>query len=95
MKIYIAGKITGDPDYIIKFLKKEITLMKERHIVMNPAILPKRFDYEDYMKICFAMVDVCDCIYLLSDWKDSKGAIREKEYAEKQGKIIMYEEMVK
>ena len=57
---------------------------------MNPAVLPAGFDYEDYTKICFAMIDVCDAVYMLDNWQDSPGAMREHEYARHTGKAIMY-----
>ena len=37
MKIYIAGKITGDPNYREKFEKAEKFLAGQGHSVMNPA----------------------------------------------------------
>ena len=87
-KIYIAGKITDNPDYKTHFARAEKRLT-ENHTVMNPAVLPLGFDYEDYMKICFAMIDVCDAVYMLDNWQDSPGAIREYEYA--KGKEIIFE----
>ena len=88
-KVYIAGKITGLKDYQNKFWVAKMILERQGHLVMNPAVLPAGFDYEDYMKICFAMIDVCDAVYMLSNWRDSPGAIREYEYA--KGKKIMFE----
>ena len=48
---------------------------------MNPALLPAGFEYEDYMKVCFSMIDVCDEVHLLQNWEDSEGAKREFSYA--------------
>ena len=45
-------------------------------------------EYEDYMHIDFAMIDVADMVYFLNDWQDSPGAIREHEYAAKHDKPI-------
>lgn len=41
---------------------------------MNPAMLPKGFEYEEYMRVCFAMIDVCEAVCLLPNWTDSPGA---------------------
>ena len=90
MKIYIAGKITGDDNYKNKFQKAQRRLEKMGHIVMNPAILPEGFEHEEYMKICKAMIDCCDSICLLPDWQDSNGACMEKLYAYEQKKGIGY-----
>ena len=53
MKIYIAGKISGDKNYKQKFRKAEKFLRKLGHSVMNPAwIVPSdEFRWEDYMQI--------------------------------------------
>ena len=42
MKVYIAGKITGDPGYRDKFAAAEIQLGWQGHTVLNPAELPPK-----------------------------------------------------
>jgi len=91
MKIYIAGKITGLENYKELFNRKEKELLEKGCTVMNPSVLPDGFEHEEYMKICFSMIDVCDSIYLLSNWKDSKGAQMEWLYAQKNNKGVYYE----
>ncbi|ADL53234.1 DUF4406 domain-containing protein [Clostridium cellulovorans] len=91
MKVYIAGKITGLPDYKENFAEVEEKLIKEGHLVMNPAILPEGFPWEAYMPICYAMIDACDTVCMLGNWIDSKGARMEYVYAKKQGKVLMFE----
>lgn len=83
MKIYIAGKITGDPDYKQKFEKVEKSLAKLGHSVMNPASLGcyPEFSWEDYMFITRAMQVKCNAILFLPDWTDSRGAMREYDKA--------------
>lgn len=88
MKIYIAGKITGDKDYRQKFKKVADDLKAGGHAVMNPAVLPDGFSYEDYIAICVAMINACEMVYLLDDWADSQGAKFEKHYAEVTGKKV-------
>jgi len=87
----VAGKITNNENYVQDFLTAEIKLRKQGHKVMDPVYLPVGFQQSEYMHICFAMIDVCDAIYLLKNWKDSKGANLEKKYAEETGKIIWKE----
>lgn len=93
MIVYISGKITGDPDYIRKFADAELSLRAKGYNIINPCDVGEyRFlSYEQYMHVDFALIDVCDAIYMLKDWTGSSGARREKEYAEKQGKKVMYE----
>ena len=92
MKIYISGKITGDSDYKGKFARAEEKLKAAGHVVMNPAILPDGFEYDEYMRICLVMLDVCDAIYLLTDWRQSGGARKEYNRAMWVGKNAIFEE---
>lgn len=89
-KIYIAGRITGEDRYAEIFKKEEDRLVAEGHKVMNPAILPAGFSYEEYMQVCFAMINVCDEVHFLPNWTQSPGAIRERSYASATGKAVYY-----
>lgn len=91
MKIYIAGKIVGEDNYLEKFKNVQEKLEGEGHLIMNPTILPKGFEWDEYMKICYSMIDVCDAVYLLNNWKNSKGATLEREYAINKNKLIKYQ----
>lgn len=82
MKVYIAGKITGDPGYRDKFAAAEIQLGWQGHTVLNPAELPSGMSREDYMRICFAMIDVADAVVFLPDATESAGARLERAYCE-------------
>lgn len=91
MKVYIAGKIRGDKNYKAKFEEAEAYLKALGHSVMNPAVLPSSgFRHEEYMKICLAMLETCDAVYMLPDWRKSKGARAEYKFASKKGKAIMF-----
>ena len=82
MKVYIAGKITGDPGYRDKFAAAEIQLGRKGHIVLNPAELPEGMKPADYMRICFAMIDVADAVVFLPDAAESAGTRLEKSYCD-------------
>lgn len=88
-KTYIAGKITGDLNYKEKFKKVQYILEAKGYIVLNPAELPEGMEYEDYMEICFAMIRQVDEVHFLEDWRDSKGAIREWNYAKAYKKKVV------
>lgn len=104
MKIYISGKMTGLSEEKIweNFRKVETFLVKHGNhngerieSVMNPAVTYamqkySAFSYEDWLHIDFAMLDACDCVALLPNWKDSMGAKREIAYAYKHGKDVCY-----
>lgn len=104
MKVYISGKMTGLSEEKIweNFRKVETFLAKHAcygnekiEAVMNPAVTYamqkySAFSYEDWLHIDFAMLDACDCVALLPNWKDSMGAKREIAYAYKHGKEVCY-----
>lgn len=90
MKVYIAGKITGDAGYFPKFAMAQAKASQDGHIVLNPAWLPEGMEPRDYMRICFAMIDVADLVVFLPDAKDSAGARLEKAYCEYVGKEMEF-----
>ena len=91
--IYIAGKITGLENYKEVFEAAEIDLKERGFVPMNPARLSGGFEHGEYMHICFSMIDVCDTVYLISNWQESKGAVMEFEYARENHKDIIREEL--
>lgn len=88
MIIYLAGKITGDPNYRAKFAEAKAELEAKGYTVLNPAELPEGMSRAAYMCICFAMIDVADGICGVGRWTDSRGAILETSYADYIGKPI-------
>lgn len=95
MKIYISGAISGTDDYMKRFAKAEKELTENGYSAINPAKvnaqLPEDTRYEEYMKMCFCMLDMCDSIYMLQGWKKSCGANRGYGYAMANDMIIMHE----
>ena len=95
MKVYISGAINGTDDYMERFAKAEKELTEQGYSVVNPAKvnaqLPEDTSYEEYMKMCFCMLDMCDSIYLLKGFEKSCGANREYGYALAKDMTIMYE----
>ena len=74
MKIYIAGRITGNPHYKAPFKATAAMLQKNGHTVLNPAELPEGMKPAGYMRICFAMLDSADVVLFQLGWQVSKGA---------------------
>jgi len=94
--IYIAGVITGDPDYKAKFNFAEATLKAAGFNVLNPAILPDGFSYGAYIRISTAMLNECEGVCFLKGWLQSPGANHEKRLAEHYGlKIFYFEEWLR
>lgn len=90
MKVYIAGKITGDSEYKEKFQIAQMDLKNHGHIVLNPATLPDGMTTSDYMRICFSMMECADVVMFLPDFRQSKGAMLEWYWCQYTGKQTMY-----
>lgn len=90
MKVYLAGKITGDPNYREKFKKYE-AVYGEVATVLNPAENPAGMSNADYANISIAMINAADYVVFLPDWRESRGACLEHAYCEYIGKAVRYE----
>ncbi len=94
-RIYISGPITNNPDFKMEFTRAEIRLKKHFDSVVNPAnvcfFLPTDLTHEEYMKVCLAMMELCDCVYFLKGWKYSNGARQEMIFAKNRNMDIFYE----
>ena len=107
MKIYVSGAVTGVTDYIGEFSSKTSHLNKKNNqyglYFINPVEMNSQFDrrdidnnqllsYDDFMKLCYTELELCDGIYLMNGWRDSIGANRELGFAKGQNKMIFLEE---
>jgi hypothetical protein len=89
---YIAGKVTGLEyrSVCYKFNKAEAMLKSKGYKVVNPVkIIPQDTQWEKAMEMCLAALSMCDCIYLLPDWKQSRGARQEFREAMNMGMPIV------
>ena len=91
MKVYLAGKITGDSNYREKFAAAAKKLEERAGVtVISPAVTPEGLKKADYMRICFAMLESADTAVFLPDWEDSPGAQLEKHWCEYVGKKMVF-----
>lgn len=95
-KVYISGPITGTDDYIERFEKAENDLKSQGYSVINPAKvnanLPEDTTWNEYMKMSLCMLAMCDGIYMLKGWKESRGANMELMRAKELCFKVLYEE---
>ena len=91
MKVFIAGAMTGIPEFN-RPLFNEVAKQFEDNgdVVLNPAVLPDGLKHHEYLQITLSMIDVCDKVVMIDGWKMSVGATVEYHYAEDMGKIIGY-----
>lgn len=85
MKIYISGKIAGDPGYKEKFARAAAQLERLGATVINPATAPEGLAKLDYMRICFAEMEAVDYVVFLPDWAESAGAKLERAWCDYVG----------
>ena len=84
--VYIAGPITGVPDYKRHFNQAENDLLMRGYIPLNPAKLPEGLTNGQYARIDFAMIDSADAVLFLAGWLNSVGANLEWDYCRYTGK---------
>lgn len=90
VKVYIAGKITGDSLYKKKFQRAQDFFEKQGEIVLNPAVLAEGMRPADYMMICIPMIFAADWIVFLPNYRDSRGAQVEYALSEYIGKQTVF-----
>lgn len=75
-RVYICGKITGDPEAKEKFTVAAARLQKLGYAPVNPFDngLSEDAPWEEHIKRDLALLHTCKYIYKLSDWRESNGA---------------------
>lgn len=101
MLIYPAGQYSaptheGISANIAVARKYAILLWEAGHVVISPHLNSAHFEvdckcvYEDYLRADFKIIARCDALFMLPGWEQSKGACREKAYAESL-KLAIYD----
>lgn len=95
-KIYISGKISGLETEEVKslFNQAEQSLKLRGFETVNPLdVLPyqEHLTWEDYMIADIKALFDCKAIFMLTNWKDSRGARIEHNIANELGLRIIYQ----
>lgn len=94
-KIYISGPITDTTDYMERFSNAQQYLESKGWTVINPALvnsmLPNDTTYDEYIDMSFCMLKMCDHIYMLKNFENSKGAMAEYAKAKELGLKVLFE----
>lgn len=86
MKLYIAGPMSGLPDYNYPaFHAAETVLRAAGHDVLNPATNPEQDSWEGYMRAAIGQVVQAEGIAWLPGSQDSRGARLELYLADRLG----------
>lgn len=95
--VYIAHPFTsnGNIDENKKKVLKYVKLVLENGDIPICTItmfgdLYGHIDEETAMKSCLSLIESADKVMFAGDWKNSKGCLKEFEYAKKIGKEIVY-----
>lgn len=94
-KVYIAGKVTGDPEYREKFEAAEQHLRETgcfaEDAIINPAkACPDGWSWLRCMLHCMRLLAGCSMVLFLPDWRESRGAKIEHLEARMLRKHIVY-----
>lgn len=94
MKIYISGKITGiEEEARVNFEVAEHLIRSLGHEPVNPFKLRHKANatWEDYMRKDIRELTKCDAIWMMPDWKNSRGAVVEFQLATELKMIKIYQ----
>lgn len=91
MRVYIAGKITGCPNYKANFAEAAFKVRTQGNTPVIPFKgLCGELTYKEYIDHGLELLKNCDAVLFLGNWTESKGAKLEHLYAETVGIKIMY-----
>lgn len=93
-RVYIAGKITGDPNYKEKFKAAAEHLLgcgfQDGNVVNPVEHCSEDWPWLRCMLRCLRLLCGCGWVAMLPDWKESRGAKIEHFVAQLFGKNIFY-----
>lgn len=86
MRIYVAGPMTGLPEFNYPAFHSAAELLRDHgYQVVNPAdtAVPDGSPWRAYMNDCIPKLLTCEAVALLPDWHTSRGARLEKTIADR------------
>ena len=88
--IYLAGPITGVPDYLERFASAAGRLEACGFTVINPALVQLDGDqsWQRYMRATTQLLTGADGVAVLDGWPSSRGALCEVLWAIQVGLIV-------
>jgi hypothetical protein len=93
VKVYIAGPMTGLPDYNYPAFHAAAKRLREQgHEVENPAESfggDQSLPWQRYLRSAIIQVCICDAVAVLPGWQQSKGATLETHIARSLGMPVL------
>ena len=95
--IDVIGKTTElNTEYIHELHEMVQEIIKRGHIPVNPAnVVHEGWSYKQYIDHDLILLSICDAIYMLEGWEESRGASLELNYAMTTGMQVIFEEDIK
>lgn len=92
-RVYVSGRITDNDEWEAEFNTAREYLGTFGHVGVLPVEngLPFSSSWGDHLKADLSVIDGCDAILMLQNWKLSRGARIEHEYAVGTRKIVFYQ----
>lgn len=95
-RVYIVGPISGlsEEYYMFRFKRAENFVKRRGYIAVNPTVISKHFpdfNWLESMTVTECLLSLCDTIYVLKGWQNSRGALMEIKYAKEHGYNIINE----
>ena len=100
--IFLSGKLDNTDEAYNSFADAEEFIKSYRlfdgdrvvNLTRISEVLPALTPYQ-YRSIAYQFINICDAIFMVDGWKQSKIAKLELEYAKSLGKIVFYQDYFK
>lgn len=95
LKVYVAGKVSGLPrEEVVANFARHAAYVRQAAGRKTNIVLPINLCSPDWswwrcMRVCLRALRTCDAIYLMPNWKKSKGARIERLVAKWYGITIV------
>lgn len=89
--VYIGGPITGVEHYWEPFDMADAKLSALGYNTLLPTVMPAGYTNGEYMRVCFALIDMADAVYFLPGSENSGGACLERDYCHYTGKPYTFD----
>jgi hypothetical protein len=89
-RIYLAGPMTGLPEYNYPAFHAEAARLRALgYHVENPAENPEQDSWEAYMRQAIRQMLTCEIVAFLFGWAESRGALLERYIAQQVGLAVI------